>query len=355
VSVPGAVTATGAVRCRVERCTLRHLGGYGVELGRGCRDSEVAGCALYDLGGGGVKLGTQLVADAPLTGFNRVTDCEITRGGLIFHSAVGVLLLQSGNNTVAHNHIHDLYYTGISVGWTWGYHESGTENNLLEYNHIHNLGHAWLSDLGGIYTLAISPGSVIRYIHDVRSADYGGCGLYHDEGSSNYLSEGNVVYDCGSYAFCQHFGRENTARGNVFALAGEAQVQCGRAEPHVSFTLEGNLIYQTQGLLLAGNAASTRCRYRGNLYWNAAGEAPRFGEWTWDQWRAQGQDVEGVVADPGFRDPQQGDFTLAEDSPARALGFRMPDLSTLGPRGPVGAGMPPRGLCRVTPGSGPAP
>ena len=44
------------------------------------------------------------------------------------------------------------------------------------------------------------------------------------------------------------------------------------------------------------------------------------------------------MADPGFRDPQQGDFTLAEDSPARALGFRLPDLSTLGPRGEVGAG-----------------
>jgi len=39
-----------------------------------------------------------------------------------------------------------------------------------------------------------------------------------------------------------------------------------------------------------------------------------------------------VIADPRFRDPLHGDFTLAPDSPAPALGFEPIDLSDVGPR-----------------------
>ncbi len=38
-------------------------------------------------------------------------------------------------------------------------------------------------------------------------------------------------------------------------------------------------------------------------------------------WQKQGHDPEGIVADPMFVDPQNGDFRLHEDSPAFQLGF----------------------------------
>ena len=44
-----------------------------------------------------------------------------TISGLVYAPAVGVWVLQSGRNQIVHNHIHDLFYTAISVGWTWGY------------------------------------------------------------------------------------------------------------------------------------------------------------------------------------------------------------------------------------------
>ena len=53
---------------------------------------------------------------------------------------------------------------------------------------------------------------------------------------------------------------------------------------------------------------------------------------TMKEWQALGFDQNSLVANPGFKDPKSGDFALADDSPALALGFIPIDLSDLGPR-----------------------
>ena len=45
-----------------------------------------------------------------------------------------------------------------------------------------------------------------------------------------------------------------------------------------------------------------------------------------------GYDTHSIVADPRCRDLDYFDFTLAEDSPAFALGFKQIDTSDVGPR-----------------------
>ena len=91
-----------------------------------------------------------------------IADNRLSHLGRLYHSAVGVLLMNAFGNTVAHNEIADLYYTGISVGWVWGYGPSVSHDNRIEFNHIHHVGQGVLSDLGGIYTLGLSPGTVVR-------------------------------------------------------------------------------------------------------------------------------------------------------------------------------------------------
>jgi len=335
--VPGAVWGRGARDIRIEGCTISNGGTYGIQLVEGCTRWTIVGNELAHLGGGGVRLsGAASGGPAELaTGDNIITDNHIHDCGQIWPSAVGILSQHSGGNTFSHNHIHDLYYTGISVGWVWGYAPSVSRDNRIEANHIHDIGRGMLSDMGGIYTLGVSPGTVIRQnlIHDVQSHGYGGWGLYTDEGSTGIVIENNVVYRTKTGGFHQHYGKDNVVRNNVFALATVGQIQRSREEPHVSFTFDHNIVYWTEGPALHGNWKSDAgFQTDWNVWWNAAGQAVTFDGRSLEDWRKAGHDVHSVVADPLFVAPEKGDFRLRPGSPALKLGFKPIDLSTVGVR-----------------------
>lgn len=340
VAIPAAITASFARDLTLEGCTLEHLGGYGVDLGRGCDRGRVTQCRFRDVGAGGVKLGEPGVRAKPeeQSGRHLVADCEMVGLGRVNPTAVGVLILQSGGNEVVHNAIHDLYYTAISVGWTWGYRESPCRDNHIEYNHLYDIGLGLLSDMGAIYTLGPQPGTRLRnnLIHDVESSGYGGWGLYTDEGSTGILLESNVVYRCKSAGFHQHYGRENVLRHNVIALNRENELMRTRDEEHVSFIFTNNVVYFSTGNLLGSSWKNHRFVLDRNVYFDtrlaADPTAMKFAGQTLTQWRAAGHDLDSVLADPLFVAPEKYDFRLRRDSPALKLGFHPPDVRTVGPR-----------------------
>ena len=327
VEVPGALFFEQAESCRVRDCVVEQVGTYGVEVGTGCKNIEILNCRIQNLGAGGVKLGHG-------SSSSTVADCEIAHGGRIHHSAIGVWIGNSGDNTVVHNHIHDLFYTGISVGWSWGYGPSNAVRNTVEYNHIHNIGQGLLSDMGGIYTLGVSDGTRLahNHIHDVSSYAYGGWGIYTDEGSTHITIEDNLVYRTKTGGFHQHYGKENVVRNNIFAFAVEQQLQRSRDEDHKSFDFVGNIVYWNQGKLLGSTWKNDNFFFDRNLYWNPDPSKIDFAGATFEEWQARGHDKHSEIADPLFVDPEKGDFTLRPESPAFALGFKAIDLSQVGPR-----------------------
>lgn len=338
VNVPGAVYLEGARNVTIENCTIRGVGGFAIEISRGCRGVKVEQCELYDLGAGGIKVGTQYV---PRHEWERTELIDIIGNhvhgcGKVFHSAVGIWVGQARLIRVLDNWIHDIYYTGISVGWTWGYGESFASYNIIEGNRIHDIGKGLLSDMGGIYTLGVQPGTVIRcnLVNDVQAYQYGGWGIYLDEGSSHIVVEGNTVYDTTHGGFHQHYGRNNTVRDNIFAFGQEANVVLSKGEPgQLALIFERNIILSNGSPIFLGGYAqdfTTRnIMSDSNLLWDLTGKLvvcleQRTGKvYKIDEWRDLGYDSLSLVGDPMFTDVQARSFTLARESPAFKLSFRM--------------------------------
>lgn len=340
IPAPAAIEGIGALNTRIEKCTVAHSGGYAIFFGRGSKRTQVLASELFDLGGGGIKLGEpkQFPNDDEQNYDNVVADNHIHDLGLVYAPAVGVWVLQSGRNQIVHNHIHDLFYTAISVGWTWGYGPNQSKGNVIEYNRIHDIGKNMLSDMGGIYTLGVQPGTRIRnnLIHGISSFTYGGWGIYPDEGSSAMLIENNIVYDCKSAGFHQHYGQNNMVRNNIWAFNRENQLMRTRAEPHLSFTFERNIVYFDEGRLLGSNWTGDQYVMKDNVYFDARGKDIRFAGRSFEQWKAAGRDAESIIADPLFVNVSNFDFSLRPESPALKLGFHPIDITSVGPRVPAG-------------------
>lgn len=329
--VPGAIYGEGVRHCLIENCVVKNVGTYGIEFSRGCKKNRIVSCEIFDLGAGGVKIGETVIrrSEDEQTSDNLLTNCHIHNGGHIFHSAVGVWVGQSYGNILSRNHIHDFYYSGFSIGWTWGYGESIAHDNIVEGNNVHHIGRLSngdgpiLSDMGGIYTLGIQPGTIIRLnlFHDIAGLHYGGWGIYFDEGSTHILAEKNIVYNTTHGGFHQHYGRENIVRNNIFAFGRDAQIQRSRPEEHISFFFQNNIVYWKEGTLLVGSLDNFNFFFDNNIYWKEGSGEVTFGWLTFDQWKEKGMDKNSLIVDPLFYDPARYDFRLKDNSPALKMGF----------------------------------
>jgi hypothetical protein len=341
----GAALEFNAARhCAVVGCEVAHVGRYGISFDRDSSYNTIQRNHLYDLGGGGARIGT---TDRPvpferLAHHHLVDNNFIHDGGHTNPGATGIYMAYGANNTFSHNEVSDLRYTGISLGWTWSIVYSGTRENIVEYNHVHHVMRT-LEDGGGIYSLGLTPGSVIRHnvVHNVGTPpDPIGHGIYIDGGSSGLLCENNVCYDCGHGGIrIQHGTSCITVLNNISAFNGFG----------LGIDSERTNIFQYNIVVLEG--AGTPFRYVPqwqtynkivdyNLYWRPDGKPIKFLDFTWEEWRKQEgindiwykpvMDLHSRIADPLFVNAAARDFRLQPKSPALAMGFRPIDTSTVG-------------------------
>lgn len=345
-SDPQAVSnAGGSIRfryardCAVENGSLTNYGLHGVSIEDGCAGIRISGMTFRDGGAGGVRMvgGAHGAPAASETHDCIVEDCVIDHCGRRYFAACGVLMMHTWRCTVTHCDIGNLYYTGVSCGWVWGYAPNNAHDNRITKNHIHHLGMGMLSDMGGVYLLGKQPGTVVsgNVIHDVYSKNYGGWALYTDEGSSFMILEDNICYNTSENAFHQHYGSMNTVRNNILAFGDEAILRVSRPEEHMSLLAENNIFY-TKGApmygLQDGHVQNKTVVARNNLLWDTEGKYQFRKDVPLADGQALGFDADSMIADPKFADPENGDFTLADDSPAYAMGFKKIDTSDVGPR-----------------------
>ncbi|TGA95886.1 right-handed parallel beta-helix repeat-containing protein [Streptomyces sp. MZ04] len=222
-----ALTVRGGRHVDVSKSEFTHLGGAGVILESGTKDSSVTRSRFTDLSSGAAYIGdTEPNPAADLAGErNTVAYNTISRAGVEYTDAVGIWAGYEAELTVDHNTLDDLPYSGISVGWGWNQPEaqkSVLRDNRITGNRITNVmrvEHAQ-HDGGAVYTQGAQPGTVVSGNYINRSA-YGnterdGNGIYLDEQSSYIRVEGNVITRIG-YKWVSNwagYGIQNHATGN---------------------------------------------------------------------------------------------------------------------------------------------
>ncbi len=333
-TIDAAVMIDHAEGIEFRNCEIAHTGQHGIWFRKGNINCRMIKCHVHDLGGGGIRIGeTGIPAkEDDVTENIMVENCIIQHGGFNFPCAVGVWIGQSGCNSIIYNDIADFRYTGISVGWVWGYADSPAKINKIKYNHIHHLGWALLSDMAGVYTLGTSEGTEVsnNVIHDVHAYSYGGWGLYTDEGSSYIRMENNLVFNTKTGGFHQHYGKENLISNNILAFADLYQVQATRVEDHLSFSFQNNIVVGSEGVLLAGPWKEIRVEMDSNCYWYTNDMHFDFVGNTLEEWQKEtGHDRNSIIADPGRIDVSNRTYSLHSGIPER-IGFELFDPQEAG-------------------------
>ncbi|QGQ95096.1 right-handed parallel beta-helix repeat-containing protein [Paenibacillus psychroresistens] len=175
-------------------CSFRHLGSGGIDIENGSCNIQVIGNVFSDIAGSGVQVGGFTEHDAHPTDLRLIVKDNVVRNnyfydiGTEYKGSVAVLAGYTEGTVIEHNEICRVAYSGISVGWGWGYFDPDSDKrwsnlppanynryekptvarrNRIAFNHIHQVMQK-LHDGAGIYTLSLQPDSAIigNYVHD---------------------------------------------------------------------------------------------------------------------------------------------------------------------------------------------
>ncbi len=341
--VPAAIYISSSSDINFTDCRFENISYTAVKFDKASENCDITSCMFNEIGANAVFIDGDFVVPASTKNIN-ITDCHINKYGRIFNNAIGILLTHAIDCDLTNNEIHDGWYTGISVGWNWGYSDNSTNNIKICDNLIYDIGNGWLSDMGAIYTLGIQPDTVIsgNVIYNVGCDEgrygYGGWGIYLDEGSSGMLVENNLVYDCSSQTFHQHYGKDNIIRNNIFAFGGEGAFRITKNEEHNSLTLSNNILVTDNATMYALTTEKDWFVDDSNLYWDYkhggnvySGDSMGFFEKrSLVTMKMRGYYNNAVFENPLFKDAQNRDFTIAENSPAIGMGFKPWDYNQAG-------------------------
>ncbi|MFF4358935.1 hypothetical protein [Streptomyces sp. NPDC001604] len=218
IRIPAAVQVHRGSDITFTGNEITHTGGTGIDLADGTQDSTITGSFIHDTSGGGVSVGE--VDDYYLTDTGRMTTGDTVSQNWIsdvardYSDAVGIWAGYTRDLTISRNDIGHTPYSGISLGWGWGYASPcsmqsaqglstcahGTiyaGNNQILNNHVHDV-MSILHDGGPIYTnggqgngdgstTSVLANNLVEITNNTNNR------LYQDEGSSYWNTYNNVT------------------------------------------------------------------------------------------------------------------------------------------------------------------
>ena len=218
IRIPAAVQVHRGSNITFTGVEIAHTGGTGIDLADGTQNSTITASHIHDTSGGGVSVGEvddyYLLDTSRMTTGDTVSENWISQVGQDYSDAVGIWAGYTRTLTLSHNDIGHTPYSGISLGWGWGYASPcsmqsaqglstcahGTiyagGNQILD-NHVHDVMNI-LNDGGPIYTnggqgdgdgstTSVLAGNLVEVTNHTNNR------LYQDEGSSYWNTYNNVA------------------------------------------------------------------------------------------------------------------------------------------------------------------
>ncbi|MFB9278785.1 S-layer homology domain-containing protein [Cohnella cellulosilytica] len=246
MKVPSGISLSAAQHISFERNQFQLFGAGVIDIDNGSSDNRIRGSVFREIAGGGVQIGGFQLEDAhpdderKIVKNNVVTNNFFNKIGTDFKGSVAIFAGYTEGTTITHNEIYDTSYSGISVGWGWGFFDengrtdraaddlprydnpTAAKANIIRNNYIHKVMQQ-LHDGAAIYTLSMMEGSLIEgnWIHDVPGWPGG---IYLDEGTGGFTLRNNLIYDVSKpyhYNDVGMVGRQETnqIQTNYFGIA----------------------------------------------------------------------------------------------------------------------------------------
>lgn len=216
-----------AKRISVQNCRFSCMASGGISMINAVTGSRVVGNVIKDVGGSAV------IVDSPMhylkdiaeslfylapDSWDRTTDIEVSnnvirRCSYQLRGFPAISVYYAYNTKVLHNDIKEIPYTGIALGWGWGYDctEAGADD--VSYNRIEDV-MSGMHDGAHIYSLSHRRNSYVTNNWFIKTGDIRG-GLYYDEGTTFITARDNVFQNMTQYWL---FARKNVKIGTNAVL-----------------------------------------------------------------------------------------------------------------------------------------
>lgn len=366
------VRFTGAENVTVRNCRFHESGSAGIRLDLHAQRNRVEDSVFHDLGGTGIVLAGYGPGTRDANRQNVIAHNHLYRVGQQFRACSGIFLSQSSDNRISDNLLHDMPYAAIVLSGPRtflfdtddprGDYEGGrtidetvlkpvplrfehhlgfihSRYNVVEHNEIHDVMLA-LGDGNAIYLSGTGNGNVVRrnYVHDLlgnglQSAIRTDGWQWYTRIHENVIWRVNAGaltvkqindYDNNFIVDCRRFGCilarrspggeawGSTVRRNILYQP-SADIDDPKAYPP---------FYEECGEMADGiHGKLEHLVIDDNILYCA--EDNSVAETVLKRVREEmDRDHRSRAVDPGFVDPENGDFRLREDSPAKKLGIR---------------------------------